>query len=403
VPRFHYRALRAGGGEVAGELVAADERDAAARLQEEGSYPIEITDVPDRIENGRRLRSKGKRLASRELVLFTRQLATLLAAGVVLDRALRLVAEGQGRPVSRGLAADLLAAVNRGESLSRACSGHPQLPEHYATIVAASEARGDIGAGLERLADVLERSRATSRALLDALIYPATVLVVAAVSIGFLLGFVLPRFAVLLDSLQRDPPLAMSLLMGISSAFQVLFLPVAVVLAAGALFVAARYRDQAFRLAVHRLVLHLPWLGPLIGKLEAERLLYLLGNLIAAGIALPAAIVVTRSAMASEAFRAGLVAAEAAIDRGDSISTALQASETVPEMAIELVRIGEETGDAAPMLLKAGDLLRREFEASSRELIGIITPVSIVLLGLLIGTVAAAILGGLMDVYDLAP
>ncbi|HEX3954184.1 MAG TPA: type II secretion system F family protein, partial [Stellaceae bacterium] len=198
-------------------------------------------------------------------------------------------------------------------------------------------------------------------------------------------------------------PFAMRLLMAFSMLFQEAALPCVAVFAAMAGFVALRYRDASFRLAMHRRLLRLPGIGPLLGKLEAERLLHLLGNLVAAGVELPAAIAVTRAAMTSEAFRAGLAVTERGIERGDGIAAALEAGGTLPEMASELVRIGEETGDVATMLLKAGDLLRREFEATSRELIAIITPVSIVLLGLLIGAVAAAILGTVMDVYDLAP
>jgi general secretion pathway protein F len=402
MPRFEYRALRPTGTEIAGELVAADERDAAARLQALGSYPIEITAPSGRRLIARRLATGGGRLAARELILFTRQLAALIGAGVALDRALGLIGGARGREAGRGLARELLAAVNRGESLSYACRSHPGMPRHYAMIIAAGEARGDLAAALGRLALVLERSRATSRALLDALIYPASVLVVAMVSISFLLGFVLPRFEVLLTSVQHEPPFAMRVLLALSAAFQTLALPAAAIALGVIGLFALRYRDPGFRLAFHRRLLGLPGLGPLIGKIEAERMLYLLGNLVSAGVELPAALAATRAAMTSEAFRAGLALTEQGIERGDGVATAFAASGILPEMAGELVRIGTETGDLASMLLRAGDILRQEFDATSVELIAIVTPISIVLLGLLIGTVAVAILGTVMEVYDLA-
>jgi general secretion pathway protein F len=403
MPRFEYRALRPTGTEIAGELVAEDERDAAARLQAAGSYPIEIIAPSGRRRGfGRRLALGGGRLAARELILFTRQLAALIGAGVALDRALPLIGAARGREAGRRLAVELLAAINRGESLSEACRGNSGLPLHYPMIIAAGEARGDLGAALERLAQVLERSRATSRALLDALIYPASVLVAAVASIAFLLGFVLPRFEGLLTSVQREPPLSMQVLLMLAAVFQYVALPgLVVVLGVIGLF-AFRYRDPGFRLAFHRRLLGLPGLGPLIGKLETERMFYLLGNLVSAGVALPSALAATRAAMTSEAFRAGLRVTEQGIERGDGIAAAFAASGVLPEVAGELVRIGAETGDLAAMLLKAGDILRQEFEASSVELVAIVTPVSIVLLGLLIGTVAAAILGTVMEVYDLA-
>jgi general secretion pathway protein F len=400
MPLFEYRALRPTGTEIAGELIAADERDAAARLQAAGSYPIEISAPAVRGLIARR--RGGRRFAARDLILFTRQLAALIGAGVALDRALHLIGASRGREKGRRLADELLAAINRGESLSDACRNHPGLPLHYPMIIAAGEARGDLGAALERLAQVLERSRATSRALLDALIYPASVLVAAMASISFLLGFVVPRFEVLLTGMQREPPIAMQLLLMTSAAFQYLALP-GLIIALGIIgLFAVRYRDPGFRLAFHRRLLGLPGLGPLIGKLEAERMFYLLGNLVSAGVALPAALAATRAALTSEAFRAGLQLTEQGIERGDGIATAFAASLVMPVVAGELVRIGAETGDLASMLLKAGDILRQEFAATSVELIAIVTPVSIVLLGLLIGGVAAAILGTVMEVYDLA-
>ena len=402
MPRFRYRALRPTGAEIAGELVADDSVDAAARLQAIGSYPIEIAAPAKSGLLTARLSLGRTRIASRDLILFTAQLAALTGAGVALDRALTLIGSGRGRRRSSRLALELLGAVNRGESLSYACREQPGIPRHYAMVIAAGEVRGNIGAALERLAAVLERTRATSRALLGALVYPISVFVVACLSVSFLLGFVVPRFEVLLTSFQRDPPWTMQALLAISGVFQQLALPlgIAVVLLIG--FALFADRDPRLRLAMHRRLLAIPGLGTLLGKVEAERLLHLLGNLVAAGVELPDAVAATRAAMTNEAFRDGLAAAGRGIERGDGVAAALSAGGILPDAAGELVRIGEETGDLATMLLKAGDILRRDFEATSAELIALITPISVVLLGLMVGAIAAAILGTVMEVYDIA-
>jgi general secretion pathway protein F len=401
MPRFHYRALRPSGGEIAGELVADNERDAALRLQAIGNYPIEIT-APSAVSALRRLSFTRPRLSARDIVLFTRQLAVLVGAGVALDRALSLIAGGRGRARVVRLADELLAAVNRGESLSRACADHPALPRLYPMVIAAGEVRGDIADALERLADMLERSRATSRALFGALIYPISVFVVACLSVSFLLTFVVPRFDSLLANLQHEPPWAMRALLAVAAAFQYGALPVGLLLAAGAGFVVFRWRDPGFRLAVARRVLRLKLIGPLIAKIEAERLVFLLGNLIGSGVALVSALAATRAAIGNEAFGDALAVAEAGIERGDGVTDSLAASGLVPDLACELVRVGEETGDLAPMLVKASDILRREVEATTTEMIGLITPISIVVLGLMIGGIAFALLGTVLEVYDLA-
>ncbi|HTZ38163.1 MAG TPA: type II secretion system F family protein [Stellaceae bacterium] len=402
MPLYQYRALRPSGGEIAGELAADSERDAAQRLQAVGNYPIEITLRAAGATLARGLAARRAGVGGRDRILFTRQLATLLEAGIALDRGLALIAAAPGARRRARLAADLLAAVNRGESLSAACRAEPGLPAHYAMMIAAGEARGDIAGALARLALVLERGRDTSRALLGALIYPASVLVVACLSVSFLLAFVVPQFAGLLESFRRAPPATMQLLLALSDAFRQGALPAALVVALLALYGLARRRDAAFRAALDRRLLHLPGIGRMLTKSEAERLAFLLGNLVAAGVTVPDAVAATGAAMSNAHYRNGLAAAQRAVERGDALSSALAAGALLPEIALELVRVGEETGDLAPMLLKAGDILRRDIEAATSELIGLVTPVSIVLLGLLIGVVAYALLGTVMEVYDFA-
>jgi general secretion pathway protein F len=402
MPVFQYRALRPSGGEIAGELTADSERDAAQRLQAIGNYPIEITLPEEGVRPARRIAINRGGVSARDRILFTRQLATLLGAGVALDRALSLIAAAPGAKRRARLAAELSAAVNRGESLSAACRAHPALPAHYAMVIGAGEAKGDIAGALTRLADILERGRETSRALLGALIYPASVLVVACLSVSFLLSFVVPQFATLLDSFHRTPPLTMWVLLTASAAFQVGALPAALILSALALYVIYRRRDPGFRAALDRWLLTLPGLGRMLARSEAERLSFLLGNLVAAGVPVPEAVAATGAATANAAYRGGLATAGRAVERGDRLSMALATGELLPELALELVRVGEETGDLATMLLKASDILRRDIEATTSELIGLITPISIVLLGLLIGVIAYALLGTVTEVYDFA-
>ena len=402
MPLFHYRALRPSGGEIAGELDALDERDAAQRLQAIGNFPIEITLPDSGVRLARRLTPSGRGVSARDRVLFTRQLATLLGAGVALDRALALIAAAPDAKRRAQLANELLAAINRGERLSAACRAHPALPAHYAMMIGAGEARGDIAGAFARLADVLERGRETGRALLGALIYPASVLVVACLSISFLFAFVVPQFATLLESFQKAPPLAMQVLLLISAWFQQAGLPLAGIVLVLAAYVLYRRRDLAFRAGLDRWLLRLPLLGGMVGKSEAERLAYLLGNLVAAGVPVPEAAAATGDAMTNATYRVGLAAAEQAVARGDRLSGALAAGALLPELALELVRVGEETGDLATMLLRASDMMRRDLEASTTELIALVTPISIVFLGLLIGMVAYALLGTVMEVYDFA-
>jgi type II secretory pathway component PulF len=221
-------------------------------------------------------------------------------------------------------------------------------------------------------------------------------------SVSFLLAFVVPQFATLLESFRREPPAAMQFLLALSGWFQRGALPMALIALALVLYVVFRRRDAGFRAGFDRRLLKLPGLGRMLAKSEAERLASLLGNLVASGVPVPDATAAAGAAMTNAAYRSGLAAAQRAIERGDRLSMALATGELLPEMALELVRVGEETGDLATMLLKASDILRRDVEATTTELIGLVTPVSIVLLGLLIGGIAYALLGTVMEVYDFA-
>lgn len=402
MPRFRYRALRQTGGEVKGELVAADERAAATQLQSVGSLPIEIAPAAARRGFTQPRLTRRARLSSRELVLFTTQLATLLGAGVTLDRAMALIAADRSHARRAQFGETVRAAINRGESLSRALAEHSSFPRPHAMMIAAGEARGDIAGALGRLAAVLERNRAISQALAGALIYPASVLVVAFLSISFLLGFVVPRFSVLLDSFRHEPPLAMRLLLAVSGVFQDWGLPALLVLAALAVFYLVRRHDPGFRAAVARRLLALPAIGTVIAHVESERLLFLLGHMVAAGVALPAAVAAARDASGNEALRAGLAQAGRSIERGERVAAALAATGLVPQLALELVRVGEETGDLAPMLLKASDVLRKEIDSTSNEWLALVAPLTMVVLGLLIGAIALALFSTVLEVYDIA-
>jgi type II secretory pathway component PulF len=211
-----------------------------------------------------------------------------------------------------------------------------------------------------------------------------------------------PRFEGLLDSFNRAPPLAMSLLLAASGLFRLCAPPLAAVLGAAAIFFMIRRRDAGFRLAVHRRLLKIPGIGGLLAKIETERITFLLGTLLAAGVDVPGAVAATGAAMPNEALRAGLALVERGVARGDGVARSLEAAALLPDLALALVRVGEETGDLATMLLKASDILRREVEATTAQLIGLIAPISIVVLGVLIGAVALALFGTIMEVYDIA-
>jgi general secretion pathway protein F len=402
MPRFRYRTLQASGAVVEGEVEALDQRDAVTRLQAGGSYPIAV----DAAETAGRhaaaaRRARGRRLGTKEIALLTRELATLLDAGLPIDRALAVLRGLRASPRVAALAGRLETAVVAGDSLSVACAREPGFPRGYAAMVAAGEAKGNPGEALARIAAMLERSHAVAQSILSSLIYPACVMVVALLSAVLLLAVVMPRFEALLHDLHRELPPATRLLIGLSELIQN-WGPWLVLIAAvvAALFV-RRLREPGFRRAIDRRLLRLPLLGALLLKIEAERFGRLFGSLIEGGVAIPEALAIAGAAASNRAVAAAILDAEARVRRGVGVSAALAAPGILPELLVELVRVGDETNRLADVLRKASDILKQDIDAMLTRAIALLTPASTILLGLLVGALMLGVFNAILEVYDL--
>lgn len=399
---FRYRAVDPAGASVAGEIEAESEAAAVAALQAGGVFPTDIAPVARGTAPGAATRG-GTRLRRAEPALFARQLAGLTGAGIRLDRALQLIAQGRGPLRVRRVADELHRQLRAGSQFSAACAGHRAFPPHYALVLAAGEARADVAGALDYLATLQERWRQTSQALVAALAYPAAVLAVGIATVAFLLGFFVQRFEPLLREMNRELPLQTKLLLAASDVAAWL-VPLLLAALAGAIaLVSAGRRDARLGLAVDRALLALPLAGPLLRQMLAERAMVMLGHLLAARVEFRLALAATGAAIGNRAVAAALDAAREALERGEGPVAALARGGIFPEVALELVRIGEETGDLPGMLRRAADLSRREVEAASAVILSLVTPVSILALGLLIGAIIWGVFGSVLEVYEIGP
>ena len=402
MPRFRYRTLQASGAVVEGEVEAADQPAAVARLQAGGSYPILVEDATQHIMAATTAAGPlGPRLRPTELALLTRELATLLGAGLPIDRALAVLRGLRGSPRVSEVAGRLERAILAGESLSEACTRQRAFPRSYAPMVAAGEAKGNLGEALSRIATLLERSHAVAQSILSSLIYPASVMAVALLSAVLLLAVVVPRFEALLRDLNRELPPATQFLIGLSQAIQVWGPWLVLVLCGAVALFVQRLRDPDFRRAVDTRALRLPFFGPLLLKIEAERFGRLFGSLIEGGVAIPQALVIAGAAASNRAVAAAILAAETRVQRGESISAALAAPGILPELLVELVRIGDETNRLPDVLIKASDILKQEIDATLSRTVALLTPASTILLGLLVGALMLGVFNAILEVYDL--
>lgn len=398
MPRFRYRALAADGRTIKAETVAEDHAAAVARVQDGGCFPIEV----ERADAPAALPSAGPALPLRGLAQTVRELAVLLEAGVPLDDALRFVdallpAGGPLRPWLRHVA----GRVRGGAGLADAMAEGVRLPSYVPGMVRAGEEGGALAPALHRLADLMARRLATRDAVVSALVYPAVLTGVAALSILVILLFVVPQFAPLFAQAGDALPASARILLAASAGLRegwpwllaaALLLPTALVRAA---------RSPAARRAGDRAALRLPVLRGFVRDAETARFAHTLGTLLGAGVALPSALSVAGGSLTNRAFTAAADAVAVEVRRGAGLAAPLAAAGLFPPVAVQLVRVGEESGQLAAMLQQVADLHERILQRNVARALALLVPALTVALGGAVAGIVATVLSAILSVNNL--
>jgi general secretion pathway protein F len=380
-------------------------RAVVERLQRDAYYPIKIAPQQQR----RGLLGLGwpslgaGRVAGRDLVSLTQQLATLLEAGLPLDRALAIQAELAPTARLRAIMADVLRTVRGGTSLADALARHHPRPfsRLYINMVRAGEKGGVLEATLRRLAEFLAESQEFRDALVSALIYPAMLTGVGGAAVIFLMTFVIPRFATIFKDLGATIPLPTLVLLEVSGALQrywwlIALVAVGVVLASRMLLATPRGR-----LAVDRLLLRLPIAGEVIVKTEVARFTRILGTLLRSGIAMIPALTVVREMLGNQVLAGAVQGLAAGARRGAGLAQPMTEAGAFPPLAIHMVRVGEETGRLEEMLLRVAADLEADTRKLVKRLIALAEPCIILVMGLVVGFIVVAMLMAILSVTDL--
>ena len=397
---YTYKALNARGEMLDGQMEAASNAEVAARLQEQGHLPVEA-----------RLASEGggasvwkdlfkpKPFAGERLVQFTQQLATLLGAGQPLDRALTILLELPEDEAARRTVSDVRDAVRGGTSLSTALERqHGTFSRLYVNMVRAGEAGGSLHETLARLADYLERSRAMQGRVINALIYPAILLVMVGLSLLFLLGYVVPQFAQMYESLDAELPLFTQIVLGVGLFVRDWWILLVVVPALALLWIDRKRRDPVFREGLDGWLLRRRFFGGLFAKVETARLARTLGTLVRNGVPLMSALGIAQKVMDNRVLAADVTAAADEVKNGVALSTALGRGKRFPRLALQMIQVGEESGALDTMLLKTADTFEQETGQALDRMLAALVPVITLLLA---GVVGAVILAVLIPIYDL--
>jgi general secretion pathway protein F len=391
--RFRYRAATTDGRLVDGVLAAASEGAALASLEERALVPVELTLASD----DRVARRRGRTAQRSALGIWARTLATMLHAGVPLDRALAFVSAHATHPRVAHASQRLREAVQRGESVGMAMK---QSPTVFSTVViamaAAGEEAGALDAAFGRVATYLEEQDALRERLRSALSYPALLAIVASLAVLVLMLFVVPRFAGMLQELGGALPLSTRLLLGVSDVAQRWWWLAALLLLGGIVLTRTWLGDPARRERWQSARLRFPISGAIEEELDTARFLRTAATLLDSGAGVLAALQGARSAVMNGAFGRRIDQAIEDVRRGRTIATAM--SGILPPLALELVAAGEESGSLAELAQQAGVRADDDAQRKLRRMVGFVEPALILLFGFLVGFVALAMLQAIYSV-----
>ena len=399
MPLYRYKALNTRGETLEGQMEAASDAEVALRLQEQGHLPVEARLASEGGGGSWRSLLRSRPFAGQRLVQFTQQLATLLGAGQPLDRALTILLELPEEPAAKRTVSEIRDAVRGGSTLSGALERqHGTFSRLYINMVRAGEAGGSLEETLQRLAEYLERSRLLRGRVVNALIYPVILLVMVGLSMMFLLGYVVPQFAAMYESLDAPLPLFTKLVLALGMFVRDWWIVLVAVPALALWWLDRRLRNPAFRARFDAWVLRRKLVGPMLARLETARLARTLGTLLRNGVPLMAALGIGRTVVGNRVLAADVEAAAEDVKNGVGLSAALGKGRRFPRLALQMVQVGEESGALDAMLLKTADTFEQETGQALDRMLAALVPAVTMVLALV---VMAVILAVLVPVYDL--
>lgn len=399
MPQFRYKALTTAGEPLEGQMEAGSVDEVIVRLQDAGHLPLEAKAAgADEVGSALAL-FKPRTLDDAARREFTRQLATLLAAGQPLDRALGVLQELPEAPAARQVLARVRDAVRGGSSLSAALEAeHGLFPRLYVGMVRAGEAGGRLDSTLHRLADYLDRSAALRSRVVNAMVYPIILIGMIVLALLFLLGFVVPEFEQMYAGLGAELPLLTKLVIGLGTGVRDYWWLLLGLGLGGLVWADRARRDPAFRLGLDGWLLRRRLLGSLVAKLETARLARTLGTLLSNGVPLLSSLSIAGNVVGNRVLAASVEAAAAEVKTGSSLAQALGRQKGFPRLALQMVQVGEEAGELDTMLLRVADTFDGETSAVIDRLLSAMVPVLTVVMAAVVGLVIMAIL---VPLYDL--
>jgi type IV pilus assembly protein PilC len=397
MPTFTYSARPATGGDIRnGEIDLKTKEEVFAHLHRQKLIPVAVREKPREFNL-----SLGGGIKTREIVIFTRQFATMINAGLPLVQSLEILAEQTENAAFQKIIRDVLYDVESGNTLADAMGKHPKaFSKLFVSMVSAGEAGGILDTILLRLAVFLEKADALTRKVKGAMIYPGVVLTVAVGAVVILLVFVIPTFQDMFAASGVPLPLPTQIVIGISGLLQAYWW--AILMGAAAAFFAVRqiYKTDQGELVIDSLLLKFPILGDVQRKAAVARFTRTLGTLVSSGVAILDGLEITAKTAGNRVIQDAVMNSRASIAGGDTISAPLRESKAFPPMVVQMINVGEQTGGLDEMLSKIADFYDDEVDAAVTALLSVLEPVMIVVLGVVVGGMIVAMYLPIFDMVS---
>ena len=405
MPRYRYEAVDASGEVVRDELDAATLDAAIARLRDQGLLPLTVNEAKSgflRGGFGQPLFSKRRALSRKTIALLTQQLASLLHAGMPLDRAMTILIgvteDEQAKPVLERVQ----EKVRGGSSLADALEVQGVFSRFYLNMIRAGEAGGALDVVLKRLTEFLERSQALRETVTSALIYPIILLSVSALSVIILLTFVVPQFQRLFADAGKALPLATQIVIAVGDGFRYYWWVGAILVVLLSAVVRRQLSQPESRARWDDRFLRLPLFGDLIAKVETARLSRTLGTLLGNGVSMLNALTIVRETLSNQVLAGALGEVAEHVKTGRGLADPLLEAGRFPKLAVQMIRVGEETGQLQEMLLQVADTYDGEVQTAVKRLLTLLEPALILGLGVIIAGIIMSILVAILSLNDLA-
>lgn len=399
---FEYKAVSPSGETLQGTMEAVSVENVIAKLQEAGNIPLQARPSGEGLFSLSRLKLGRQGMSRSEVGEFTAQLATLLGAGLPLDRSLQVLTELAANERAERSVADIRDRVREGGSLSEALEAqHGSFNRLFVNMVRAGEIGGSLDVTLDRLADYLDRSKELKDTIVSALVYPVLLILLAGGSLVLLLVYVIPQFTPIFEELGGDMPFITKVVLFFGGLLQHYWWALLGLAVLAVVLFKRMLDDPARKLRFDTRLLNLRWVGDLITKLETARLARTLGTLLTNGVPLLSAMGIGGRVVGNSCLRQEVEAAAREVKTGGGLARNLAREAHFPRLALQMISVGEETGQLDIMLLKVADSYDREVRNTIDRLLSVFTPVVTLLMAVMIGTIVMSVLLAIISVNDL--